>query len=182
MHKITQFLILLFILLGTVSYAQQQTTEDITKAIAVLQPVQGQSTQGSTIHGTITFTKSGSDMLVTGDIEGLAPGRHGIHIHQYGDLSSTDGKSAGDHFNPANQQHGDPNMSMHHGGDLGNITAGSDGKAHLEIKVSGLDFSGPNSIIGRSVVVHANEDDLMSQPAGNSGARIAFGVIGIAQK
>ncbi|MCU7495441.1 MAG: superoxide dismutase family protein [Ignavibacteria bacterium] len=156
-----------------VSTAQTQS-EDLTKAIAVLNP-----TQGSNVKGVVTFTREGDNLNVVADLEGLSSGKHGFHIHQYGDESAPDGKSAGDHFNPTEQRHGSPGDAMHHMGDMGNIEAGQDGKAHLEMTITGLSL---NSIIGRSVVVHENEDDLMSQPAGNSGARLAVGVIGIAQK
>lgn len=169
-------LTILFIFsLCLISYTQTQP-EDITMAIAVLHP-----TQGGNVKGVVTFTKDGDNLKVVADLEGLTPGKHGFHIHQYGDESSPDGKSAGDHFNPANERHGGPTDVQHHMGDLGNIEAQSDGKAHLEMTLSGVSLTGTNSIIGRSVVVHEKEDDMMSQPAGNAGARLAVGVIGIAQ-
>ncbi|MGE5431334.1 MAG: superoxide dismutase family protein [Syntrophomonadaceae bacterium] len=168
--------ILFIISLSLISFAQTQD-EEITKAVAVVHP-----TQGGNVKGVVTFTKDGDNIKVVADLEGLAPGRHGFHIHQFGDETAPDGKSAGDHFNPSNQRHGGPTDMQHHLGDMGNIEAESDGKAHLEMTISGVSFSGANSIIGRSVVVHEKEDDMMSQPAGNAGARLAIGVIGIAQK
>lgn len=169
---------LLVVFSGITSYAQMQNqAEDVTKAVAVLIP-----TQGSNVKGVVTFTKDGDNLKVTADLEGLTPGKHGLHIHQFGDLTSPDGKSAGDHFNPTEQRHGGPTDVQHHMGDLGNIEAQSDGKAHLEMTLQGVSLTGPNSIIGRSVVVHEKEDDMMSQPAGNAGSRLAVGVIGIAQK
>lgn len=172
MLKNLSALIIILFLSSCAYYAQQTTQEDITKAIAVLQP-----TQGNKVSGTVTFTKADDGgVQVTADLQGLEPGKHGFHIHQYGDLSSADGKSAGDHFNPMKMRHAGPDDAEHHAGDLGNITAGADGTAHLDMKIS----TNLNSIIGRAVVVHEKEDDLMSQPAGNAGARIAVGVIGIA--
>lgn len=147
-----------------------------TKAIAVLQP-----TQGSSVRGTVTFTRVVSRVRVVAHIEGLAPGQHGFHIHEFGDASSPDGSSAGGHFNPTGAPHAGPKDMPRHVGDLGNITADASGQAHLDAFVSGLAFDGPNSILGRGVVVHANVDDLKSQPSGNAGGRLAVGVIGVAK-
>lgn len=176
-RNIVLSLLFAFSLSLTLNAQTPSAGEDITKAIAVLQPA-----QGGNVHGIVSFTQEGNNLKVVADIEGLTPGRHGFHIHQFGDLSAPDGKSAGDHFNPASERHGGPADAQHHMGDMGNIEAQSDGKAHLELTLTGVSLNGANSIIGRSVVVHEKEDDTMSQPAGNSGARIAFGVIGIAQK
>ena len=147
----------------------------IEKAVCVLHP-----TEGNDVNGLVTFTKTDSGIHVVADVQGLTEGKHGFHIHQYGDCSSSDGKSAGGHFNPDNKDHGAPTSADRHVGDLGNITAGADGKAHLEMTDTLLAFQGPHSIIGRAVVVHAGEDDFVTQPTGNAGARVACGVIGIA--
>lgn len=152
------------------------TSNMIQKAICILYP-----TQGNNVTGTITFTKSEGGINVAADLQGLTPGKHGIHIHEYGDISSTDGSSAGGHFNPTSKMHGSPMGEMHHEGDLGNIEADSSGKAHLEFVDKSISFMGMTSIIGRSVVVHKGVDDMTSQPAGNSGPRVAVGVIGIAK-
>ena len=89
---------------------------------------------------------------VTGQITGLAPGKHGFHIHQFGDL--TDGcTSAGAHFNPFNKEHGGPSDDDRHAGDLGNVIAGSDGVAIVDIVDREIPLDGPYSVIGRSVVV-----------------------------
>jgi len=118
---------------------------------------------------------------VVADIEGLNPGqKHAFHIHQFGDCTSSDGMSAGGHYNPEGHQHGLPEKEMRHAGDLGNLTADNDGKAHYEITVSNISVAGmKNPIIGRGVIVHAKVDD-GSQPVGNAGGRIACGVIGVA--
>ncbi len=154
----------------------QDPPSEITKAVAILH-----GTKGNDISGMVTFTKVGNLMKVVADVTGLKPGKHGFHIHEYGDCSSDDGTSAGGHFNPDNMRHGAPTDSAHHEGDLGNIEAGADGKAHLEMTDSLLSFSGPHSIIGRGVVIHGAVDDYTSQPAGNAGPRIACGVIGVAK-
>ena len=151
-----------------------QATQSIDKAVAVLQPAAGDS-----VHGKITFTKVADGIKVVADIYGLKPGKHGFHIHEFGDLSSTDGTSAGGHFNPHNKPHGAPIAQERHIGDLGNVIADAQGHAHYEWTDPLIKFSGLDSIIGRAVVIHEGEDDFNSQPTGNAGARIAVGVIGI---
>jgi Cu-Zn family superoxide dismutase len=148
----------------------------IAKAICMLRP-----TSGNQAHGTVTFIRENQGVRVVADMEGLTPGEHGFHIHEFGDCSALDATSAGGHFNPDGKRHGGPHDAEHHVGDLGNITAGKDGKAHLDLIDSDLAFSGPHSIIGRGIIVHAMPDDLKTQPTGNAGARAACGVIGIAR-
>ncbi len=148
----------------------------ITKAVCVLHP-----TEGNTAQGVVTFTKVDGGIKVVADLEGLSEGKHGFHIHQYGDCSSPDGTSTGGHFNPENVNHGAPTDAVRHVGDLGNVEAGADGRAHYEWTDTMISFSGKHSIIGRGIIVHAGEDDLVSQPTGNAGARVACGVIGIAK-
>jgi superoxide dismutase, Cu-Zn family len=148
-----------------------------SQAIAVMHPTAGQQ-----CHGVVRFTQEGDSVKVVADLEGLSPGqKHAFHIHQCGDCSSADGMSAGGHYNPEGHQHGLPEKSSRHAGDLGNIQADDQGKAHYELTVSNVTIMGPkNPIIGRGVIVHAKVDD-GSQPVGNAGGRIACGVIGIAQ-
>lgn len=150
--------------------------DEPTKAIAVLYP-----TKGSSVQGTVTFTKSGNEVKIVADITGLTSGKHGFHIHEFGDCSSPDGSSAGGHFNPTNQPHAGHDAAERHEGDLGNLEADSSGKAHLELTDTMITMSGGNSIIGRGVIVHEKEDDLKSQPVGNAGGRVACGVIGPAK-
>src|SRR5256885_970870 len=145
--------------------------QDVTKATCKLE-----SKSGSQVTGTVTFTKSGDDVQVVADITGLKPGKHGFHIHEKGDCSAPDAASAGAHFNPAMKHHGGPDTLDHHTGDLGNITADASGKAHLDWK-GNLSLTGKDSIIGKSVVVHEKEDDLKTDPSGNSGSRVACGAI-----
>ena len=151
--------------------------ESITRAVAVLYP-----SQGTAVQGIVTFTKEKGGIRVVGDIEGLTPGKHGFHIHECGDCSAPDGTSAGGHFNPEGKPHGAPTSPNRHVGDLGNINANVEGKAHYEWTDPVISFTGTRSIIGRAIIVHADEDDLESQPTGNAGPRIACGVIGIAKE
>jgi Cu-Zn family superoxide dismutase len=153
-----------------------EMANDVTKAVCMLYP-----TQGSSVTGMVTFTKAANGIQIDADINGLAPGKHGFHVHQYGDCSAADGTSAGGHFNPDNKKHGAPTDMERHVGDLGNITADSTGHAHLSMVDNVISFSGPHSIIGRGIIVHVGEDDLTSQPTGNAGARAACGTIGIAK-
>lgn len=142
-----------------------------TKAVCVLIPTQGNKT-----GGTLTLTAMEGEVHLSGKITGLTPGLHGFHIHEFGDISSADGAAAGGHFNPANEKHGGPGDQHRHAGDFGNVKASDDGVATVDIKAKGLQL---HFIIGRSIVVHADPDDLKSQPSGNAGARVAVGVIGI---
>jgi len=142
------------------------------KAEVILEPK-----SGSNVKGKVTFTKVGNTMKVVADIEGLTPGLHGFHIHEKGDCSAPDGTSAGGHFNPKSMQHAGPDSPERHEGDLGNITADANGKAHLEISDTMLTFEGESSILGKSVIVHEKADDLMTQPTGDAGGRIACGII-----
>jgi Cu-Zn family superoxide dismutase len=149
-------------------------TKAADQAIAVLHP-----TQGSDVHGTVRFVQEKDGVRIVADVEGLTQGKHGFHVHETGNCSSPDAESAGGHFNPTGKQHGAPSDKERHAGDFGNITAGADGRAHYEMTDRMMQLSGPHSIIGRAVIVHANPDDLKSQPTGNAGARLACGVIGI---
>jgi len=147
-------------------------------AVATLQP-----TEGSDVHGTVTFTLVEGGVHVTAEVSGLTEGDHGFHIHEYGDCSAADGTSAGGHFNPDGTPHGAPMNppSARHVGDLGNIHAGPDGKATYDRVDTELAFTGPHSILGRGLIVHEGADDLTTQPTGNAGARVACGVIGLAK-
>lgn len=150
------------------------TPPTIKKAIAILHP-----TQGSSVQGMVTLSKENGNVKVVADVEGLTPGKHGFHIHEYGDCSAADATSAGGHFNPEEKGHGAPTDDERHVGDLGNIVADADGNAHLEWTDSKIALNGPHGVVGRAVVVHAGEDDLYSQPTGKAGPRSACGVIGI---
>lgn len=138
-------------------------------------------TQGNTASGTTTFVKQGDKVLIDARISGLKPGLHGFHIHEKGDCSAPDGASAGGHFNPSGADHGDPAAAKHHGGDLGNLMADAGGNAVLNTTISmhGISFAstGADSIAGRGLIIHADADDFMTQPTGNSGKRVACGVI-----
>ncbi len=138
-----------------------------------------ESRSGSTVTGTVTVDQTPGGVSIVIQVSGAKPGKHGVHLHETGDCSAPDAKSAGGHFNPTGTTHlARPPCAPHHGGDLGNLDVGADGNGKLTIVVPDLTtFPGTTSVIGRSVVVHDGEDDLHSQPAGNSGSRVACGVI-----
>ncbi|XP_042516196.1 superoxide dismutase [Cu-Zn]-like isoform X1 [Macadamia integrifolia] len=146
----------------------------MVKAVVVLNSSAG-------VSGTLYFTQEGDGpTAVTGSVSGLKPGLHGFHVHALGD--TTNGcMSTGPHFNPANKEHGAPTDENRHAGDLGNIVVGEEGTVSVNISDVQIPLSGPNSIIGRAVVVHADPDDLgkggheLSKSTGNAGGRIACG-------
>jgi superoxide dismutase, Cu-Zn family len=149
--------------------------QDPLKAIAVLNP-----TQNNKVTGTVTLSKVEAGIKVVADIRGLTPGSHGFHIHQFGDCSAPNADSAGGHYNPAGKPHGAPESRERHAGDLGNLVADSSGKAYLERTDPVISLGGPNSVIGRGIIIHEASDDMTTQPTGNAGGRVACGIIGIA--
>jgi len=136
-------------------------------------------TLGNAASGTVYFTQKGDRVLVSGEVRGLPPNsEHGFHVHEKGDCSSSDAMSAGGHFNPGNQQHGRYDMAAHHAGDIPSLRADASGVAAINFETTSLRVgSGANDVVGRAVVVHRDKDDYMSQPAGNSGPRVACGVV-----
>jgi len=159
----------------------QDKASQVILAIATVGPSKAAATQpsGTNVTGTVTFAQTAGKVRVTADIVGLpANSTHGFHIHEKGDLSAADFSSAGDHFNPDHHVHGGPTTGPVHAGDLGNLKSNAEGRAHLELTLTTISVGGAkNDVLGRSVIIHAKADDLASQPSGNSGARIAGGVI-----
>lgn len=145
------------------------------------------ATHGNAANGTVNFQQQGDRVLVNASVSGLTPGRHGFHVHENGDCSAPDASSAGGHFNPGGKPHGEPAQSeaqgKHHAGDFGNLTADDSGKAELQLSVPTSQITlakgAPNSIIGKGLIVHAEPDDYKTQPTGNSGKRVACGVVGL---
>jgi superoxide dismutase, Cu-Zn family len=137
-----------------------------------------ESRSDSTTTGQATFTESGDKVTLKLDVSGATPGSHGAHIHQTGDCSAADASSAGTHWNPASVTHG-PADPGHHLGDLGNIEIGQDGKGSLSVTKEAwkIGDGSAQDVVGKALVIHGGKDDLVTDPAGNSGSRVACGVI-----
>lgn len=141
-------------------------------ASAALQP-----TAGNSAAGNVRFVQQADAIVVTAKVSGLKPGQlHGFHIHEKGDCSSPDATSAGGHYNPSSKPHGAPDAD-HHAGDLPALHADASGSAMATFRIAGVGIGSGNNIVGRGLIVHAQPDDYKTQPTGNSGARIACGVI-----
>ena len=159
---------------GVLIAAGCKSTPEGRHAMAQLNPA-----SGSDVRGTVHFYEGPKGMRVVAKVTGLTPGKHGFHIHESGDCSAPDASSAKGHFNPAGKKHGGPTDMERHAGDFGNLEADASGHAHAEFTSDSISFDGPNSIVGKGVIVHANEDDLKSQTPtpGYAGKRIACGNI-----
>ncbi|XP_053609373.1 superoxide dismutase [Cu-Zn] B-like [Plodia interpunctella] len=135
------------------------------------------------VKGSVWFTETDVGVRVTGKIEGLDAGLHGFHIHELGDTSSCD--AAGSHFNPDDTFHGGPDHDQRHVGDLGNIRFNEDKVADIDFVDHVISLRGRNNVLGRTLILHAEEDDLGlggaadSLTTGNAGSRLACAVIGL---
>lgn len=155
--------------------ARSTGSQEQRTARAVLEP-----TQDNRASGVVEFeAREDGKLTITAMIDGLAPGRHGFHIHENGDCSGPNAESAGDHFNPGDHPHGAPDdaADSRHAGDLGNVMAEDDGTAEARLEDAELALEGELRIVGRAVIVHAGADDLQSQPSGGAGDPVACGVI-----
>src|ERR1700722_3599985 len=179
--------ILSAVLLGA-AWSGQAKGQGQEKTVALRSSVQMASTAHADIVnatgdkiGTATLVPSAGGVRIDLSVSQLPPGTHGIHIHTAGKCEGPDFKTAGGHFNPASKKHGRDNPAGPHNGDLPNIEVGPDGKATTSLLDTNVTLSdGPNSLFPEgetSIVIHAAQDDYKTDPAGNSGARIACGVI-----
>jgi Cu-Zn family superoxide dismutase len=137
---------------------------------------------GSTAQGTVHFQELRDGAVeVQVDLTGVPPGVHGFHIHENGSCADN-GNAAGGHFNPMSMPHSSPDATSHHAGDFGNVTAGADGEVHTTFTTRSITVTeGQRSAVGKAVILHANPDDLVTQPTGNAGGRIACGVVSLHQ-
>ncbi|MCF7222867.1 superoxide dismutase family protein [Lysobacter sp. TLK-CK17T] len=135
----------------------------------------------SLVSGKLAVRPVPDGVRLTGEIGGLSPGPHAIHIHENGDCSAVDASSAGGHFSPGSNPHGRVGQGPHHGGDMDNIHADGEGVAQVDVGAVGVTLGGGavNDVAGRAVIVHGAADDYVSQPAGNAGKRVACGIIRI---
>jgi Cu-Zn family superoxide dismutase len=136
------------------------------------------ATTGSTARGNVTFTAKGDKVVVVAKATGLVPGSHGFHVHEKGDCSSGDGMSAGGHFNPLGKPHAHPSTADRHAGDMPMLVADSAGNASFTAELDVITIGGGSAdVVGKGVIVHKDPDDFKTQPTGNSGARVACGVV-----
>ncbi len=135
-------------------------------------------TSGSTAAGTVQLTQLGDGgVRVQVDLTGVPAGVHGFHIHEKGDCGDN-GNAAGGHYNPLTTPHGAPDADPHHAGDFGNVTADASGNVRTSFTTRSITVEeGPTTAVGHAIILHANPDDLTTQPTGNAGARIACGVV-----
>jgi Cu-Zn family superoxide dismutase len=152
------------------------TTPAPLRAAAVLE-----ARSGSTVTGRVDLSESDGRVHAHVELAGLAPNsEHGFHVHEKGDCSAADATSAGGHYNPTGAMHGRAGTSPHHAGDLPSLMADAHGNVRVDLVLAGVTLApGPTSIVGRSLVVHRDPDDFTTQPAGNSGPRVACGVIAV---
>ncbi len=139
------------------------------------------SASGSTLTGEATFTDNGDGTVTLNlNVQGATPGEHALHLHQNGDCSAPDATSAGGHWNPSMTDHGKREEgATYHAGDIDNIVVGADSTGTLTMTVKGWSVGGDENtnVIGRAIIIHAQADDFVSQPAGAAGAREGCGVI-----
>ena len=135
---------------------------------------------GTSVHGEVEFFQKNNKVIINVEVEGLSYGLHAIHIHEFGDCSSFDAKSAGGHWNPNNKKHGEWGSESHHKGDIANLFADSSGNSSLKFETDlwclGCKDESYN-ILGKSIIIHQGLDDFHSQPSGNAGKRIGCGII-----
>lgn len=153
-------------------------TTKVNKAVAVFDGM---------IHGTVTFEEEGTYILIDVKLKGLSKnGLHGFHVHEAGDLTDKC-ESMCAHFNPYNKDHGGPGSKERHVGDLGNLKTDKNGNVNMKFKDNMIKLKGKANIIGRGLIIHADEDDLgqgtnqASKINGNAGKRIACAIIGISK-
>jgi Cu-Zn family superoxide dismutase len=138
-----------------------------------------QAASGSTVWGAVSFVETGKGVLVRADVRNLrAGGEFGFHVHENGNCGPGDGMNAGGHLNPAGKPHARYDNPERHAGDLLNLRSDAEGNATYVFETTLLTVRpGPNSVVGRAIVIHADRDDYTTQPDGNAGKPIACGLI-----
>lgn len=155
----------------------EEVEEEVSERVARARMI---SATGESL-GEITFTQTDDGVQIRGDIAGLDPdGSRGFHVHEFGNCEGPDFMSAGGHFNPGGHQHGAPENAAdaRHVGDFGNIEVDEEGAVSIALDDGVISLNeGENNIVGHALIIHAQRDDLTSQPTGDAGARAACGII-----
>jgi superoxide dismutase, Cu-Zn family len=166
----------------TVATTTEPSTTTATAEATAGAGVKLTSTQGNTANGGLKITAAGTGVQISGMVQGLKPdSEFGFHFHEKGDCSAPDATSAGAHFNPTSQDHGNPQAQPHHAGDMLNVKSDAQGVAEVSIDNPDVSLQSgqPNDILGKALVLHAKPDDYKTQPSGDSGDRIACGVVAV---
>lgn len=189
-RRVTVTVVMLGVLVVAGCASKEETVieqEPVVEAPAAVEPMIATAQMAARgdlgITGSVSFTQAQPDAptVIAAHFEGVTPGSHGIHVHETGDCSAEDFTSAGGHFNPMDVPHAGPGDMERHAGDLGNIECEENGTCHLELESDLLTVEeGPGSVVGRAVILHEKMDDLVSQPTGAAGSRLACGVVEIA--
>jgi superoxide dismutase, Cu-Zn family len=166
-----RFLVLAMLLAGTACHRKIETGTSSSGIIADLHTGAGASV------GALRFASAGQGVRITGTLMGLTAGAHGIHLHTVGRCDAPDFASAGGHFNPTARQHGMQNPMGPHAGDLPGITANASGQASVDLTSTQTTIAALLDADGTAIVVHAAADDQRTDPSGNSGGRVACGVL-----
>ena len=162
-----------------VSCSSNKTIESPKEILAICQI---NSANESSVYGEAKFVQINNKVIINVEVKGLSYGLHAIHIHEFGDCSSLDAKSAGGHWNPNNKKHGEWGSESHHKGDIANLFADSSGNSSLKFETDLWCLNckeESNNIIGKSIIIHQGLDDFHSQPSGNAGKRIGCGIISL---
>jgi Cu-Zn family superoxide dismutase len=173
MHSLRTWLVA-----ATISAAVSATAQEVDAARGAT--VSLGSTQGHAAVGRLMLEQAHGGVRFRGEISGLTPNaEHAFHVHETGDCSAPDAASAGEHFNPQQQPHGHPEKGAHHAGDMLNLRADARGRALVDLVAANLTLGGDDetNVVGKALIVHAEPDDFVSQPAGGSGDRLACGLI-----
>lgn len=166
---------------ATTPVETNQTTQDTQREEAKKITVTIESKSGSNLSGNAVFTEENGQVTMTAIIDGLSEGMHAIHLHESADCSADDGSTAGGHWNPTAEKHGEwGDAAGYHRGDIGNFKVDANGNGTITKTTDqwciGCDDQNKN-IVGKAVVVHDGVDDFTSQPAGDAGSRVGCGSI-----
>lgn len=182
MKKMSLLIISLLVFVGGCSLfekKEQKVAVNANSGLTATAKVIGKNNES---YGNAYFEEEDNGVRMTLALSGVPAGTHGIHIHSVGKCEPPTFESAGPHFNPTNKEHGKDNPKGYHLGDLPNLEVGEDGKVDLNFLAEGLTLekNAANSLLrdgGTALVIHESEDDYKTDPSGNSGARIACGII-----